>query len=192
MEVITFVLRIIIFVIFFSSGFQKLKEIESHKGVIEDYRILPTKFVPLFARIEPVLEILSSICIFLSFFFTVNLYICIFLLIMYSLAVIINLIRGRREISCGCGGIVGKHNLSWWIVFRNLLLIISCTALLKQKPVWFSLDNYLREQAIGKIFSLSGWLCLFSVVLILLIYLCAMDIRSILKKMNIILTKRRI
>ena len=46
--------------------------------------------------------------------------ILLLLLIMYTIGIIVNLYRKRTNISCGCGGIVGDHNLSWTLVFRNI------------------------------------------------------------------------
>jgi len=44
------------------------------------------------------------------------------LLLAYSAAIAINLIRGRRQIPCGCGG-RGQQGISWWLVLRNFALI---------------------------------------------------------------------
>ncbi|MGO4119283.1 MauE/DoxX family redox-associated membrane protein, partial [Rhizobium ruizarguesonis] len=46
------------------------------------------------------------------------------LLVVYSVAITINLVRGRNEISCGCGGVLGTHNLSWKLVIRNIFLLL--------------------------------------------------------------------
>jgi len=45
----------------------------------------------------------------------------------YSVAIAINLVRGRDLIDCGCGGL-GQH-LSWFLVGRNLLLIAGCVCI---------------------------------------------------------------
>jgi hypothetical protein len=42
----------------------------------------------------------------------------------YSVAIAINLMRGRDRIDCGCGGL--GQELSWFLVGRNLLLIAGC------------------------------------------------------------------
>ena len=44
------------------------------------------------------------------------------LLALVTAAVIINLLRGRRDIRCGCGGPEHAQTLSWGLVFRNLVL----------------------------------------------------------------------
>lgn len=42
------------------------------------------------------------------------------LLSVYTLAIVINLIRGRRDIDCGCSGPYLRQSLSGWLVVRNL------------------------------------------------------------------------
>ena len=47
------------------------------------------------------------------------------LLIVYAAALAANLLRGRRQIDCGCGlsgAAGGDQPLSWWLVTRNLVL----------------------------------------------------------------------
>jgi len=45
------------------------------------------------------------------------------LLVVYAAGIGINLIRGRRDIDCGCNGPASKQVLSWWLVARNLLFL---------------------------------------------------------------------
>ena len=44
------------------------------------------------------------------------------LLVLYAAGMSINLLRGRRDIDCGCAGTAGRQSLSGWLVARNLLL----------------------------------------------------------------------
>ncbi|WP_245152450.1 MauE/DoxX family redox-associated membrane protein [Allopusillimonas soli] len=54
------------------------------------------------------------------------------LVLLATLAVIINLMRGRSGIDCGCGGFSRREGgLSWWLVARNAtLLALALPALL--------------------------------------------------------------
>jgi hypothetical protein len=45
----------------------------------------------------------------------------------YSVAIAVNLLRGRDRIDCGCGGL--GQQLSWFLVGRNLLLIAGCVCI---------------------------------------------------------------
>jgi hypothetical protein len=44
------------------------------------------------------------------------------LLVVYASALAINLGRGRRDLTCGCGGPNDKRPIAAWMVWRNLLL----------------------------------------------------------------------
>jgi hypothetical protein len=52
------------------------------------------------------------------------------LLVVYASAISINLLRGRRDIDCGCAGPGGRQALSGWLVLRNLLLAVALVATL--------------------------------------------------------------
>jgi hypothetical protein len=46
---------------------------------------------------------------------------------MYGGALAVNLLRGRRQIDCGCGlsgAAGGEQPLSWWLVARNVVLAL--------------------------------------------------------------------
>jgi hypothetical protein len=47
------------------------------------------------------------------------------LLVLYALAMAVNLMRGRRELSCGCGGPNDRRPIGAWMVWRSLLLALA-------------------------------------------------------------------
>lgn len=55
-----------------------------------------------------------------------GLYLATGLLLMYALAIGLNVWRGRRHIDCGCGG--PAQTVSWQLVLRNLLLAAAALA----------------------------------------------------------------
>ena len=46
--------------------------------------------------------------------------IALLLFAVYTIAISINLIRGRKDIDCGCAGPAVRQTLSGWLVLRNL------------------------------------------------------------------------
>ncbi len=44
------------------------------------------------------------------------------LLVLYAVAIALNLLRGNRRIDCGCGG--AGQGLSWFLVIRNAVLVV--------------------------------------------------------------------
>ena len=191
MESIFLVIRFVIFLIFFSSGIEKIKEIKKHEGAVADFKILPSKFVPLFSRIDPILEIIISVCIFFSFFLKFNIFSCLILLVIYTIAIVINLLRGRYEISCGCGGVVGTHSLSWWLVGRNTLIMFSLILLLTGENILFSFDALLRGIHPNLVlFNPLGWMVLLLTSLILVFSKIALNIGKVQKRMKYIRERR--
>jgi len=50
------------------------------------------------------------------------------LLLLYAAAIGLNLRRGRRELSCGCGGPGERRPIAAWMVWRNLALALALLA----------------------------------------------------------------
>ncbi|WP_033826775.1 MauE/DoxX family redox-associated membrane protein [Bacillus andreraoultii] len=48
----------------------------------------------------------------------------ILLFLLFTFAILINLIKGNVNINCGCGGIVGDQLLSWKLLIRNIYIIL--------------------------------------------------------------------
>ena len=46
------------------------------------------------------------------------------LFIVFGAAIAINLLRGRRKISCGCFAGDDESEISWWLVARNTVLVL--------------------------------------------------------------------
>jgi hypothetical protein len=68
------------------------------------------------------------------------------LLGLYGASIAINLLRGRRDIDCGCGGPAARQPLSDWLVLRNVVLAAAGVAALlpgSSRPLevldWFTI-----------------------------------------------------
>jgi len=60
------------------------------------------------------------------------------LLVSYAGAIALNLTRGRRDLTCGCGGPNDRRPIAAWMVWRNLLLAVLLGATLlpwAQRPL---------------------------------------------------------
>lgn len=125
MEELMFCFLIFLSALFISSSFSKIRNYEEHKMVVKNYNLLPKRSISMFMFIEVSLELLTGIGLLLTPVQISSIYLAIIMLVIFTIAVAINLLRGRTNISCGCGGIVGNHQLSWKLVFRNLCLIVA-------------------------------------------------------------------
>ncbi len=117
------------------AAWHKLAAAGAFAAVVEDYRLIPRALAPSVARTLPALEILLGLGWITGFATAFVAPATAVMFAVYSLAITINLLRGRVYISCGCGlGGAGENQpLSWVLVLRNLLLIAA--SLLPLAPV---------------------------------------------------------
>lgn len=98
------------------------------RAVLLDYRLLPEALVSPAAWLIPAIELLLAAAWMGTWAGAVSPAASgtatAALLAAYTLAIALNLLRGRRYVSCGCGlsGDGGEH-LSWGLVWRNILLV---------------------------------------------------------------------
>jgi hypothetical protein len=72
----------------------------------------------------PLAELLAGLGLISGFWLVPAIVLAMALFVVFCIAITINLVRGRRDLSCHCGGVIGNHLISWWLVGRNGLLII--------------------------------------------------------------------
>ena len=46
------------------------------------------------------------------------------LLVVYGVVIGVNILRGKRDIDCGCSGPLGRQPLSGWLLWRNASLVL--------------------------------------------------------------------
>lgn len=90
---------------------------------MQEYRLLPPLFLAPASITVMISETLAAALALIPAARTVGLAIMAVLLIIYATVIGINLLRGRRDIDCGCNGPASRQTLSWWLVTRNLLFL---------------------------------------------------------------------
>jgi len=108
--------------VFLQGGAAKLGARDEFQGVVSSYRLLPQGMVPAFSALLPVAELVAGIGVVLPATRHVGAATAFALLVMFALAMAINLARGRTEIDCGCFKSGFRQTISGWLVGRNLLL----------------------------------------------------------------------
>ncbi|HEX5789044.1 MAG TPA: MauE/DoxX family redox-associated membrane protein [Woeseiaceae bacterium] len=108
------------------------------RAVLRDYALLPDAFVAPASVAIPVAEAMLAAAWLAAaanvLAATAAAAATVALLTAYTLAIAVNLLRGRRYISCGCGlAGGGAEYLSWGLVLRNAFLV--GVALLAAAPV---------------------------------------------------------
>ena len=116
--------------VMFAAAWHKLSEPEVFAGALAAYRLLPQALVAPVARLLPMVEGLLAAGILVPATRPAALLLLAALILVYGAAMAINLLQGRRDIDCGCGG--ATHPLSWGLVARNIVL--AAAALLASRP----------------------------------------------------------
>jgi uncharacterized membrane protein YphA (DoxX/SURF4 family) len=126
--------RVLLGAIFLQAGVQKLRHYEEWEGVVGNYRVLPFRLVPAFSRSVPVIELgLAATLWFgqgpMATAGATGSAAAAILLGFFSVAIGINLARGRSHIDCGCFQSALRQQLSLSLLVRNgLLILIALTA----------------------------------------------------------------
>ena len=115
---------------FVVGGLAKYRTPLHFEQVLADYAILPASLNKLVAKVLPIIEIAVGLALLISPARELALIGAAALLLTYTGAMTINLIRGRRDIDCGCSGPGQEQLLSGWLLLRNggllsLLLMVS-------------------------------------------------------------------
>lgn len=114
------------------AALHKLKDRAEFARVVLDYRLVPERAVPFVAWFLPIAELIAGIAWLVSDEPAPAALLTGTLVLVYTLAVLINLLRGRVHIGCGCsfpGSTEDDQPLSYGIVGRNLALIAMALAM---------------------------------------------------------------
>jgi len=109
---------------FITSAIGKITQFSDHQKIIKAYKIVPLSMTKPFAILDIAFEIIVGVLLMTFMIPEITLFLASFLLLLYSVAITINLLRGRTELDCGCGGIVGDNKISPILVIRNIGLIV--------------------------------------------------------------------
>jgi len=111
---------------------EKLKDIAGFTAIVSAYRILPAGWSGAFAWLFVLSEALAGALLLAPARQATGAQLALLVLAAATLALAFNLLRGHRDIDCGCGGPAAsgpgrgtqRGGLSWWLVLRNALLAL--------------------------------------------------------------------
>jgi uncharacterized membrane protein YphA (DoxX/SURF4 family) len=147
-------LRFVLACLFLSTAWSKYKTMAEHIGIVRDYRILPTRLTEPFAKAETYVEFTLGVLLLIGLLQPYAAAGCAGMLAVYTVAIVINLRRGRTEMSCGCGGMAGQHLLSWKLVVRNVVLGLAGAWVCIANVPLGTIDALLAGAAWGEVFNL--------------------------------------
>jgi len=106
--------------VFVLSVSHKLRDYARFRASLGAYRLFPQRFLSLFAPLVILLELAAIVAILLPTGPGVS--VAFGLLLLYSLALTVNLLRGNTSIDCGCGD--APTPISGWLLLRNGALLM--------------------------------------------------------------------
>ncbi len=122
-ESIFSLLNISLVLIFLTSLVEKIIKYKISLEHISAYKIIPMSFIKSFFTLTMIIHLFISISLIFNIYFEVGTILAIFIIIIYTIAIVINLIR-KVKIDCGCVGLLGDHEISWKLVWRNLFIVL--------------------------------------------------------------------
>ena len=120
--VVSVSLRCLLAVLFATAAWHKASDPRRFTSTLDAYQLLPSWLSGAAARVLPVAEVAVAVSLLWPVYRWAGLG-AVALLVLYSVAITINLARGRLEIDCGCFGPAAGVPLSGALIARNALLI---------------------------------------------------------------------
>lgn len=148
-------IRLFLSILFLRTAWHKLYHNLRFRAELKAYQLLPDALVPATALLLGLAEI-SCALLLLDASSVSGLVLAFGLLTIYSMAMGINLARGRRDIDCGCStGFSVRKTLDGWLVIRNLILILlalTCLLITATRDMGFT--DYIQTIIIALTLSL--------------------------------------
>ncbi len=124
--------QILLGAIFIFAGLEKIKNPELFAIEIENYRLFPIALINIIAITLPFLELFTGILLLFGVFPKENAFVITLLLAIFTLMVLIAIIRGL-DINCGCFGTAHAEKVGAVKIIQNVILIFIGTIIYKSK-----------------------------------------------------------
>lgn len=121
--VVVWTARLVLAAVFGGAAVMKLSSLEAFVGVVHNYRLLPEPLVRPVAYLLPPFEGMVAFGLLVEPARPYAAVAAAVLLVVFAVAMGVNLARGRRDIDCGCFVAVLRQRLSWALVGRNAALL---------------------------------------------------------------------
>lgn len=105
------------------SSLGKMFSLRWFARTVNSYRLLPVELVPYVALSVVFAELFLGLSLSTGLWRPWPAYGAVVLLCIFSWAIIVNVLRGRRDTECGCSGFWSRAKFGWRLVARNLGLI---------------------------------------------------------------------
>ena len=122
------VLRLGLAMLFGLAAWHKLRAPEVFRAALRGYDLLPERAVDATTRVLPALELMAAAGFLLPGAARGAALLAASLLLLYTSAIAVSLLRGRRDIDCGCAGPAAARTIGSDLVLRNVVLLAAAVA----------------------------------------------------------------
>jgi len=126
---VTIFLRVFLALLFAGAAYSKLRHQEEFFGVVRNFRLMPEALAAPFAAVLPWVELAVAVGLLVDPAVPYAAAAASGLLLLFALAIAINVARGRKAIDCGCFRNGYRQPLSWLLVLRNGALSVGALML---------------------------------------------------------------
>lgn len=134
--------------LFLYSGVFKVIDPVLFGTTIGMYQMVPEMLIPYFALTISTLELLLGILLITGTAIRPAACISISMMLVFSVAIAINLARGR-DFDCGCFELARfgiNENISFWLVLRDLAIALLLWPLLTAKRHFYSIESLVEKR----------------------------------------------
>jgi hypothetical protein len=127
--VFAWILRASLAALFAIAAVHKIRDPRVFLRTFSDYELLPPLFTTPGAIVLVVAELSIAVALWVDPDGGRAGLAAVALLSIYTFAIAVNLLRGRRKIDCGCFGPAHRQPLAGWLVLRNGILVMAAAAI---------------------------------------------------------------
>ena len=143
--VVAVILRAALALLFVAAAAHKLRDGAAFRASLDAYDLLPESVAALAARLLPALELVAAGLLAAPRAAPAGALLAAALLALYAVAMGVNLLRGRRDLDCGCMGPGARGGkIGGALLVRNAVLVMAALAcLLPAAPRALAWIDYL-------------------------------------------------
>jgi len=110
--------------LYLEAAYHKWISVPRFSATLTSYRLIPASASPATAILIPSIETAVALGLWLPSLRAIAAQAGTSLLLLYALAITVNVYRGRRDLDCGCSGPLNRRPIAPWMAVRNVLLAI--------------------------------------------------------------------
>jgi hypothetical protein len=116
--------------LFATAAVHKLRDLPGFRATLAEYRVLPARIAPVAAAVVIGLEVAAAAALVAPIGAAPGALLAIAMLAAYTLAIAVNVARGRTDLDCGCLGPALRQPIGGAVLARNAILLAAALACL--------------------------------------------------------------